>query len=66
MTLSEHDLTELLAQLNAAPLADAPSHAAASPLDATAVAVVLVGTVSEGEYGVPMWHSASGESWILV
>lgn len=54
VTLSEHDLAELLAQLNAA------------PVDVAAVAVVLVGTVTEGGHGLPLWHSLGGEPWILA
>lgn len=66
MTLSEHDLAELLAQLNAATSAEIAPHAETSPVDVATVAVVMVGTVTESEHGLPMWHSASGEPWILV
>lgn len=66
MTLSEHDLAELLAQLNAAPLTEAPSRADTAPADTATVAVVLVGTVTAGEHGLPLWHALGGEPWVLV
>lgn len=65
MTLSEHDLAQLLAQLKAtAPAEPAPHATTEAPIEPATSFVVLVGAVTDGD----LTHISltSDNSWILA
>lgn len=63
MPMSEHNLVELLSQLEAATLAE---ETLPVPLAPSAVAVVLVGTVAPAADGLPLWQPLAGDAWVLA
>lgn len=61
-----HDLPDWLDQLLLPPAAsEGDPQADLAGLNAQGL-IVLVGSVSDGEHGIPQWHSMSGDPWILV
>lgn len=59
-----HDWLDQLLQLPAA--SEGVSHADLAGLTTTDGLIVLVGAVTGGEHGIPLWQSMSGDPWILA